>query len=112
MQSERDALLKLIQGMREEYEATMRVKEEQQAELRGVKVSSKFRLSLQVLQTTTTSYKGLHTSFQGSEGAFITQRAHTSDLAEAFDQCLQYWAQVSESTSKLVSFASPNAETG
>ncbi len=39
MQSERDALLKLIQGMREEYEATLRVKEDQESELRGLKVS-------------------------------------------------------------------------
>lgn len=38
LQGERDALLKLIQSMRVEYEATMRNKEEQKAELRGLKV--------------------------------------------------------------------------
>lgn len=38
LQGERDALLKLIQSMRDEYEATLRNKEEQEAELRGLKV--------------------------------------------------------------------------
>ena len=41
LEGERNALLKLIHSMREEYEATLRVKEDQEAELRGLKVSIK-----------------------------------------------------------------------